>query len=130
MRIDFVGGAEKNLAKCEEGCIKPPCSEDVFSTRWSALPIYSPVKDEQESYKNFVGVHINYQSIRKEVLTESKETTFSVLLANIGGQMGLFVGISAISIIEIFGELMIFRLLPRLWGDRRLYGVGSTENLN
>ena len=130
LRIDSVGGAEKNLAKCEEGCVQPPCSEDVFSTRWSALTTYSPVKDEQESYKNFVGVHISYQVIRKEVLTESKETTFSVLLANIGGQMGLFVGISAISIIEIFGELMIFRLLPRFWGDRRLYGVGSTEHLN
>ena len=56
--------------------------------------------------------------------------TFGVLLANIGGQMGLFVGISVISIIEIFSELMIFRLLPRFWGDRRLYGVGSTDNLN
>ena len=128
-KVDGEAGAD-NLAKCEEGCIKPPCSEDVFSTRSSTQSLYSPNETEQEEKKKFAYVHVNYQAIRKEMLTESKETTFSVLLANIGGQMGLFVGISAISIIEIFGELMIFRLLPRFWGDRRLYGVGSTEHLN
>jgi hypothetical protein len=118
------------LAKCEEDCVQPPCSEDVFSTQSSTQSLYSPNETRQELFKDGAYVHVNYQAMRKEALTETKEMTLSVLLANIGGQMGLFVGISVISIIEIFSELMIFRLLPRFWGDRRLYGVGSTENLN
>ena len=39
--------------------------------------------------------------------------------------MGLFVGISLISITELVVELTMLRLVPRLWGGRRLFGIGS-----
>ena len=60
-----------------------------------------------------------------EEFGETKEMTFIDLLAAIGGSMGLFAGISILSIFEVFGELGIMRLLPRCWGDRRLFGLGS-----
>jgi hypothetical protein len=41
--------------------------------------------------------------------------------------MGLFMGVPVVSIIEIFGELLPLRLLPRVWGDKRLCGMGSKE---
>jgi hypothetical protein len=28
-------------------------------------------------------------------------------------------------VFEIFGDLLVLRMGPRLWGDRRLYGLGS-----
>lgn len=34
-------------------------------------------------------------------------------------------GILLVSIIEILGELFGLRLIPRLWGDARLHGVGG-----
>ena len=39
--------------------------------------------------------------------------------------MGLYLGISFISIVEIVGELGLFRLLPRLFGLRGLYGLAG-----
>jgi hypothetical protein len=35
---------------------------------------------------------------------------------------------SFISIIELFGDLMLLRLLPRFFGHRQLHGVGSKED--
>jgi len=47
------------------------------------------------------------------------------LLAGIGGSMGLFVGISVLSIIEVVGDLGVMRLIPRIFGYRSLYGLGT-----
>lgn len=69
-------------------------------------------------------VLINYDVMRETVVTESPSMTTSQLLGNIGGQMGLFLGISVISLMEI-GELLFVRLMPRLCGEGRLYGIGG-----
>lgn len=71
-----------------------------------------------------VVLQINYDAMRQGIVTESRSLTFSQLMGNIGGQMGLFLGISVISIMEV-GELVLMRLIPRLWGERRLYGLGG-----
>jgi hypothetical protein len=85
-----------------------------------------PLSANQELVSsNYMSVSINYDIIRYEVLTESKAMTFSQLLGAIGGSMGLFLGISLISVLEVVADLGILRLIPRLWGDRRLNGVGS-----
>lgn len=78
---------------------------------------------------DFVSFHVNYYSITTEHWNGNKGMTVTELWANIGGQMGLFLGISFVSIIEVFGELLTFRLLPRLWGDKRLYGLGSKHHV-
>jgi Amiloride-sensitive sodium channel len=83
---------------------------------------------EEEVLQNTVSVQINFESIREERVSESKVMSKTQLLSNIGGQMGVFLGVSFISLIELFGELMVFRLLPRLGGDRRLYGIGSKSD--
>lgn len=107
-------------------CTKPPCFEEVYSTRSSAMSL-GLSDDGFIDVEQFATILINYESIRQEHVTEVRANTFSQLLGNIGGQMGLFMGISVISVIEIFGELLPLRLLPRLWGDNRLYGMGSKE---
>jgi hypothetical protein len=109
----------------EEECSLPPCYEELYPTRSSALELLANQTDEDTA--ETVMVLINYEAIREEKVTEVRAQTYSQLLSNIGGQMGLFMGISVISLIELFGELPPLRLLPRLWGDRRLYGVGSKE---
>ena len=132
---------------CEDTCALPPCFEEMYQTQSTLLalaprsaeaadalqfvcPRLAPddISGEKLSdLKESICLHINYQAIRQENVTESKATTFSQLLSNIGGQMGLFMGLSMLSLVEVFGELLALRCVPRLWGDRRLYGVGSKQ---
>jgi len=115
---------------CESQCSHPPCTETVYDTRSSLMQI-APLVDMTgtvvENLQDYVNLTINYEALRENQVTETKAQTFSQLLSNIGGQMGLFLGISVISLIELCGELLILRLIPRLWGDKRLYGIGSKD---
>ena len=54
-----------------------------------------PVTDE-ELEDNVVALQINYDSIRYESTTESKSTTVSTMISNLGGSFGFFMGISMI----------------------------------
>jgi hypothetical protein len=76
--------------------------------------------------RNLVSIHCNDEAMREEHITEVKSQRFSDLLGNIGGQLGLFIGMSVITIFELF-DLLLLRLLPRFWGDRRLFGIGGKE---
>ena len=66
---------------------------------------------------DFAAIHINYDSIRYEETTESKSTSPSTLVSNLGGSFGFFMGISMISIVELFVELFALWLMPMLWGE-------------
>jgi hypothetical protein len=133
---------EEVLRSCPQDCSRPPCQEELYSVSSTSLDFsqtyVNQIVDEltaepnpivganQELVSsNYMSVSINYDIIRYEVLTESKAMSFSQLLAAIGGSMGLFLGISLISVLEVVADLGILRLIPRLWGDRRLNGVGS-----
>jgi len=122
---------ERSLALASCDCSTPPCKESVYIPRYSAarLAIKASRQIEMENdfpqgefEANFVSVNVNYDSIRFERLTESKATSTPQLISNLGGNMGFFLGISM-----IFGELLYLRLVPRLWGDRRLYGIRQVK---
>jgi hypothetical protein len=124
------------LSKCK--CSLPPCSQKLYPPRYASWA-YSEVflQDQVEKHgnttseeflANFVAVTVNYDVIQSIKVTESKAMSFAQLLSSIGGTMGLFGGISAIGVFEIFGDLLLLRMLPRLWGDRSLYGLGSTTS--
>jgi hypothetical protein len=153
MELDYCGSTDDDNGDCEElideeevlrscpqDCSKPPCQEELYSASSSNLDFSQSFVDQlvdvlnaepdlsadQELVSsNYMSVSINYDTIRYEVLTESKAMSFSQLLGAIGGSMGLFLGISLISVLEVVADLGILRLIPRLWGDRRLNGVGS-----
>lgn len=113
--------------ECYDSCAKPPCNETEYIVKSSHLDL-APFRNSSytpEQLSDTATIFVNYDTISETQVRETKGTTFSDFLSNIGGQMGLFLGISVISIIELFGELLGLRLLPRLWGDRRLHGVGS-----
>ena len=70
---------------------------------------------------------INFDAILIEEFGETKAMSLFDLLAALGGSMGLFAGMSLISVAEIFFDFGITRCLPRCWGDRRLRGLGSVS---
>mmetsp|Transcript_4349 Transcript_4349/g.11949 ORF Transcript_4349/g.11949 Transcript_4349/m.11949 type:complete len:476 (-) Transcript_4349:404-1831(-) len=128
---------ESEQARESSQCTVPPCVETEYEvdTVGSAFSqtLYSTVRDgfnitDELFEQNFVGVHINFDRIRYEKLTESKEMTRAQLMANIGGSMGLFLGISFLSVWEIFGDLIGMRLIPRFWGNRHIRGMGGVRS--
>ena len=132
---------EEVLRSCPQDCSKPPCQEELYSASSTSLDFSQRYVDQiiddldddddftedlqEQVPSNYMSVSINYDTIRYKVLTESKAMTFSQLLGAIGGSMGLFLGISLISVMEVVADLGILRLIPHIWGDRRLNGVGS-----
>lgn len=121
-------------------CSLQPCFEEQYKVTASAATPAVPfsVKEVEllnkdydlnitldDYYANVVEALINFASIREEIITEKRAQSFLQLLSSIGGTMGLYVGISAISLLEIFGELFLLRFLPRYFNIRKLYGIGS-----
>ncbi|KAL9182450.1 hypothetical protein ACHAXT_013102 [Thalassiosira profunda] len=126
---------DEDLAVCTS-CSIPPCKEQVYGAHYSAGRISQNAEERAQATMNatpgevadnFVAIHVNFDSIRYEETTESKSTSVWQLFSNLGGSFGFFMGISLISIVELFVELLGLRLMPRLWGKKQLYGIGQRK---
>jgi hypothetical protein len=62
--------------------------------------------------ENILSVNIYFSSANKHIFNELPETDFSMLLSNLGGQLGLFLGVSLLSIFEVLD--IIFLLIQAL----------------
>lgn len=93
-------------------CCMPPCQESQFKVKSTGQGISRNFQRSIESYLN---------------ITENYFADYIVMLALNYETMShrTYMGISLVSIIEILGELFGLRLIPRLWGDARLHGVGG-----
>jgi len=129
---ELVEQEDELLADC--GCDLPPCYEQDY--RFSVVEVEPSLKSAAQYAKdfnvsqeylrnNFVGLTVNYEKMQYKQLTESKGLSFSQLLGSIGGSMGFFLGISLVSIFELFGDLVGMRLIPRYFGHKNLYGLGA-----
>ncbi|XP_076309942.1 degenerin-like protein unc-105 [Tachypleus tridentatus] len=54
-----------------------------------------------ENTETLVGVHVYLKSLTVEVIVETPTYTVTSLLSNIGGTLGLFMGLSVITVVEI-----------------------------
>jgi hypothetical protein len=105
----------------------PPCREEVYSTTTSSLAFESNNRTDSFYVQDQVVININYDTMSESIVSESIAMTPTQVYGSVGGLLGLYLGISFLSIIEIVGELFILRLLPRFCGYRRLYGVRSKK---
>ena len=58
------------------------------------------------SEKNSVGIYVYYEDLKYTLISQQPKIQFIDLISNIGGSLGLFVGISFISFLELF-EILI-----------------------
>ena len=128
------------LEQCD--CQLPPCQQESYKVTYSATQFsqsfftdprwqqYFPddATDDDTIRRNLVRVVVNFDSIRYTRVFESQDKTLGQLISDMGGQMGFFMGISIISVIELFGELFGLRLIPRFFGDYRIYGLGQRSD--
>ena len=99
---------EKFADDCErENCVVPPCREEFFPMKSSVMQYDNPFEDlgEVGSTLALSFVSINYETMRVEPISKSRSSTLPQLLASIDGAMGLFLGISTLSLVELIGEM-------------------------
>ncbi|KAL7562907.1 hypothetical protein ACA910_000280 [Epithemia clementina (nom. ined.)] len=121
-------------AYCE--CDVPPCSEDRYKATVHEFDFSDSFLNDTierannnssavDFTKNYASVRLNFDNIQYQELRESKAVTLAQLIGSVGGSMGLFLGISILSVVELVGDLMLLRLIPRFCGIRKLHGLGT-----
>ncbi|XP_023608743.1 acid-sensing ion channel 5 [Myotis lucifugus] len=87
---------------CEETEYPATISYSTFPSR-KALKHLSKKLNQSQKYirENLVNIEINYSDLNYKITQQQKAVSVSELLADVGGQLGLFCGASMITIIEI-----------------------------
>ncbi|XP_049625579.1 acid-sensing ion channel 5 [Suncus etruscus] len=87
---------------CEETEYPTTISYSTFPSR-KALKYFSKKLNQTQEYtrENLVNIEINYSDLNYKITHQQKAVSVSELLADVGGQLGLFCGASMITIIEI-----------------------------
>jgi hypothetical protein len=68
----------------------------VLSSQFNGRPL-----NTETALKSFVRLVVNYETLSYELTTESAKMEIVDLLANVGGNLGLFMGVSVLSLCEI-----------------------------
>ncbi|XP_033116223.1 acid-sensing ion channel 4-like, partial [Anneissia japonica] len=97
-----------SLAECE---CPVPCAYTSFSTSvtYADIPNLSVVNEIYKLYgisattftKNYILLDVYYEELNLQVFKQTPAMTFSALLSDIGGQLGLFIGGSVITLFEV-----------------------------
>ena len=103
-----------------------PCKEDTFlplitQSAWPStvdLPYYKQIfadalgknlslMSDEYVYKNFLKLNVFFNELAYEDITEVSEWTFEKLLSDIGGQMGIWIGASFFSVLELVAFIFL-----------------------
>ena len=66
-----------------------------------------PVTNETEMARRYVQVHVYFEDMVYTISDQQASMNIAQLVANVGGQMGLWIGASVISLIEVFDFIVV-----------------------
>uniref|UniRef100_A0AAQ5XNP1 Acid-sensing ion channel 1 n=1 Tax=Amphiprion ocellaris TaxID=80972 RepID=A0AAQ5XNP1_AMPOC len=108
--LDFLVERDNDFCVCET-----PCNMTRYSKELSFVKIPSKAsakylakkynKSEQYIKENILVLDIFFEALNYETIEQKKAYEVAGLLGDIGGQMGLFIGASILTILEIFDYL-------------------------
>ncbi|XP_071845764.1 epithelial sodium channel subunit beta-like [Apostichopus japonicus] len=101
---------------------------DIMSTNVEARRHLSRAEDPHEWLeRNVAKVQIFFEEFNYEKITQYKSYTFGDLLSDIGGQLGLWLGISVLSLFEVVE--ICSAAFKRLWAGMRKSGAINRGDL-
>ncbi|CAD5228068.1 unnamed protein product [Bursaphelenchus okinawaensis] len=110
---------------CYQSCNEGDYTVSISSATWPAPLDQYVAGCYEDAYpegcystfsQNALWLEVFYEKLNYETMTESASTTVSTMLSNIGGQIGLFLGMSVISFIEfvLLGlQVLLSCLVPK-----------------
>ncbi|XP_078360075.1 epithelial sodium channel subunit beta-2-like [Oculina patagonica] len=126
--LDSISHNQDSLdCSCDPPCSRLYFTHTVSSSTWPAKThmghiigflkkantrIRQTVKDLTSARDNMVRVNIHFASMKVKEMSQSPAITRESLLGTIGGQLGLFIGVSLITLVE-FLNLLWRLVLPR-----------------
>uniref|UniRef100_A0A8C8SAE4 Acid sensing ion channel subunit 1 n=1 Tax=Pelusios castaneus TaxID=367368 RepID=A0A8C8SAE4_9SAUR len=96
--LHFIPGTHGLSPSASAVCLHPPLCRPCLSARW-----WVP-------RENVLVLDIFFEALNYETIEQKKAYEVAGLLGDIGGQMGLFIGASILTILEIFDYLYEVRL--------------------
>ncbi|XP_069989438.1 degenerin-like protein asic-1 [Penaeus vannamei] len=113
---------QQGLLNCK---CPPPCNETVYSTQVTSSEenkgFYTIVQNIKRadmgddlcsgSENETVRVHLYLESLNYEVIRESPAYTWDTLICNMGGNLGLFIGMSLVTLVELLEFLIDIGIL-------------------
>ncbi|XP_035376512.1 acid-sensing ion channel 1B isoform X1 [Electrophorus electricus] len=120
--LDFLVERDNNKCVCET-----PCNTTRYNKELSMVKIPSKAsakylakkfnKTEQYIADNILVLDIFFEALNYETIEQKKAYELAGLLGDIGGQMGLFIGASILTILELFDylyEVIKYKLCRRM----------------
>ncbi|XP_070644519.1 acid-sensing ion channel 3 [Bos indicus] len=127
----------KDACRCPNPCASTRYAKELSMVRMPSRPAarYLARKhNRSEAYiaENVLVLDIFFEALNYETVEQKKAYEMSELLGDIGGQMGLFIGASLLTILEILDylcEVFWDRVLGRLFWNRKRPQRPSSANL-
>nr|KAF6277027.1 acid sensing ion channel subunit 3 [Myotis myotis] len=127
----------------KDSCVCPnPCAITRYAKELSMVRMPSRAAarylarkyNRSEAYiaENVLVLDIFFEALNYETVEQKKAYEVSELLGDIGGQMGLFIGASLLTILEILDylcEVFLDRVLGYFWNRKRSQRPSSTHLL-
>ncbi|XP_069988901.1 degenerin-like protein asic-1 isoform X2 [Penaeus vannamei] len=113
---------QNGLLNCD---CPPACNDTVYNTKVTTsednTKFYTIVQNIKQAnmgddlclgtQNETVRLHVYLESLTYEVIHESPAYTWDTLVCNVGGNLGLFIGMSLVTIVEVFEFLLDLGLL-------------------
>ena len=118
-QFDQLMDIYRNGLQCD--CL-PPCVSVTYEERHSFTKYPSknvaeyartsgwPVTDQQDIASRYSQVHVYFEDMQFQVWEQQASMNLVQLLSNIGGQMGLYLGASLVSIFELMDFIIVLLL--------------------
>lgn len=120
-QLDYLVSADNSVCVC-----KTPCAITRYSKEQSTLVLPSESAIDFMSWKynrtpiyvknNFAKLNVYFEALNYETVEQKKAYEVPGLLGDIGGQMGLFIGASILTILELF-DYVYEVIKEKSWGQ-------------
>ncbi|XP_041354351.1 amiloride-sensitive sodium channel subunit gamma-like isoform X2 [Gigantopelta aegis] len=96
---------------------------------WQAFKGYTNAAKKQFVRENVLKVEVYYKKLNFETIAQQPSYVLSNLLADIGGQLGLYLGLSVVTLfefIELFGDVVTIFMLKVRRGSEKTHKIATT----